>query len=89
MLLVIILLINWSFYLLMVHDIKTMYLQPVAWRLALIGGVSLFFYQNSLEQVIYAAQRVFVFSVGFLAFYRLAKGYVYVRRKQQAEGIGQ
>ncbi len=88
-LLVLFLFVNWTLYLLMIHDIKTMYLHPAVWWLLLAGSVWLFAYGHTIEQMLYAAQWLFVFGIGFFAFYRLAKLYVRLRRKQDAEGLGQ
>lgn len=88
-LLIIFLFLNWCFYLLMIHDIKTMYLHNAARRLSVAGAVLLLFHNTDAITLIGAAQWMFVFGVGFLAFYRLAKIYVHLRRKQSAEGIGQ
>lgn len=88
-LLVIFLFLNWCFYLLMIHDIKTMYLHNAAWRLSVLWAIILLFHNADALSLISAAQWMFVFGVGFLAFYRLAKIYVHLRRKQNAEWIGQ
>ena len=76
---------NWCLYLLMVHDIKTMYLHPAVRWLLFAGAVVLFGYNNTPFDLIAAGQWMFIFGVGFLAFYRLAKGYVRIRWKQRAE----
>ena len=85
----ILLFINRCFYLLMVHDIQTMYLHPVVWRLALAGWAALLVYRNPLSWIIEAGQRIMIFSIGFLLFYRWAKLYVRLRRKEHGEWIGQ
>lgn len=88
-LLAISLLLNWSFYMLMVHDIDTMYLHEAAYWLACAGGALLLFYQTTIETFLAAAMRIFVFTAGFLFIYWLAKVYVRLRFKQSGEGIGQ
>lgn len=88
-LLIVFLFINWCLYLLMIHDIRTMYLHNAARWLLVAAALVVLFYGSDTFSLIAAAQRVFIFWVWFLAFYRLAKGYVRIRRKQHAEGIGQ
>lgn len=81
--------LNRSFYLLMVHDIRTMYLHPAAWWFSVVGAAAMLFYHSSLLDLIQAAQWVFVFAVGFSFFYYLAKIYVRWRWKHEAEWIWQ
>lgn len=88
-LLLILLFTHWSLYLLMIYDIQTMYLHPVARWMAVIGAMGLLFYHSDAIAFLTAGQRAFVFAIGFIVFYLLAKIYVRIRRKQDAEGIGQ
>lgn len=88
-LLFILLLAHWCLHLLLVYDIRTMYLHPVMRRLLVAACAVLIFYGNSIAEVLAAAQRLFVFLIGFLLFYRLAKLYVRRRFKENSEGIGQ
>lgn len=80
---------HWSLYLLLIYDIKTMYLHPVAWWMTLAGSTLLLFYQTDGIAFLTAAQWMFVFALGFIVFYLMAKIYVRIRRKEDAEGIGQ
>lgn len=81
--------VHWSLYLLMVYDIRTMYLHPVARWMALLWAAGLLFYRNDGAQFLTAAQRVVIFTISFVLIYLLAKLYVRFRWKQDAEGIGQ
>lgn len=88
-LLIILLFLHRSLYLLMVHDIKTMYLHPIVRRMSLIWGILLVLYNTPWENLIGVAPRIIVFWIWFLLIYRLARLYVRLRRKQRGEWIGQ
>lgn len=87
--LIISLFLHWSLYLLLAYDIQTMYLHPVAFCMSAVWALALLFYKTRGEMFFSAAQWIVVFAIGFFLFYRLAKVYVWYRRKQRAEGIGQ
>lgn len=87
--LILLLLAHWCLHLLLVYDVRTMYLHPVMRRILIAACVVLVLYGNNIETVLVAAQRIFVFLIWFLLFYRLAKLYVRYRFKEDSEGIGQ
>lgn len=88
-LLILSLFVHRSLYLLMIYDIRTMYLHPVARWMALLWAAGLLIYGNDGTSFLTAAQRVVIFTIGFVFIYLLAKLYVRFRWKQDAEGIGQ
>ena len=55
----------------------------------MIGTAGLLLYKTDGVSFLTAVQWMFVFAIGFVIFYFLAKIYVRLRRKQDAEGIGQ